>query len=132
MRPLIENIVQQIFRASQGCGQDKAETTPPTIHQGSSRTRYICSAQWVTFFSCIPPPLFMICKRTAVLACPCFESKTIPPNRASAQFSGIKKRPAVKQVAFSFCMLCWNSVRNICLSMRAVIFLPAGCSPPDP
>lgn len=29
-----------------------------------------------------------------------------------------KKRPAVKQVAFGFCMLCWNSVRNICLSMR--------------
>ena len=42
----------------------------------------------------------MICKRTAVLACPCFESKTIPQNRADAQFSGTKKAACRKTGRF--------------------------------
>lgn len=47
---------------SQGCGQDKAEKTPPATQRGSFRLRYICSAQQARFVSYVLPPLFIVCK----------------------------------------------------------------------
>ena len=58
---------------SQGCGQDKAEKTPPATQRGSFRLRYICSAQQARFVSYVLPPLFIVCKGANFLACPCCE-----------------------------------------------------------